>query len=398
MPFNPSMNRAFGLVLSLLLLSSCTPGQLSNSMLTSEAKVADRTEPGERLKSLPAAKRKVVLSVYNFEDQTGQHKPSDGNPEYSRAVTQGGLAILNKALLDAGSHGWFTVIERGGLQNLLQERQIIRATRDQYRLPGGAKLPDLGPLLYAGLILEGGIVSYESNTLTGGVGARYLGIGGSTEYRQDIVTVYLRASSVQTGEVLISVNTSKTIFSAGVDGGAYKFVAFDKLLEIETGFSVNEPPQFAVRQAIEMAVYSLIMEGFSQGLWEFADPVAGQQLLNNYLEKRDGYVRQPQPIAAPAPQAAPSHLPSITQQEPPMRSLAREPVITPSQPQVNPTIEVPTGELSKTPNGSVQDPSISPEVQQQQQGITTVPLNNNPSQDKLYCTSGGCYPFPPPLR
>jgi curli production assembly/transport component CsgG len=365
---------------------------MSSSGFTSDAKVADKTKTGEMLKMLPPAAQKVVVSVYNFEDQTGQHKPDDSSAQYSRAVTQGGLSILNKALLDAGSHGWFTVIERGGLQNLLQERQIIRSTRDQYRLPNGNKLPDLGPLLYAGLLLEGGIVSYESNILTGGIGARYLGIGGSTEYRQDIVTVYLRAISVQTGEVLLSVNTSKTIFSSGVSGGAYKYVAVDKLLEIESGFTVNEPPQFAVRQAIEMAVYSLIMEGAERSLWNFSSP-AGQTLLKEYISKRDeGKPVETTAVVEPAlikePGAAEAAANTL------QTTPAREPVLSPTQPSSNSTINVPTGNLKRdNVSGTVKDPSVTNAAPSAE-----VEYMNNPKRDKLYCTSGGCYPFPPPTR
>lgn len=384
--------RFFALVLTGVLLTSCAPSPTSNRMFTSDARVADKTKTGEMLHSLPPAAQKIVVSVYNFEDQTGQHKPDDNSAQYSRAVTQGGLAILNKALMDAGKNNWFTVIERGGLQNLLQERQLVRATRDQYRLPNGQKLPDLGPLLYAGLLFEGGIVSYESNVLTGGVGARYLGIGGSTEYRQDIVTVYLRAVSVQTGEVLLAVNTSKTIYSAGLQGGAYKFVAVDKLLEIESGFTVNEPPQFAVRQAIEMAVYSIIMEGTEKGLWGFADAAQGKQLLDQYIYMRDG--KRPVVTTATAPvyeQPAPAPVEPVSQApiEP-----AREPVVTPVQPQTNTSINVPTGRLQKESGATTRDPDIQrPAVQEYD-----TQYMNNPKRDKLYCTSGGCYPFPPPTR
>jgi curli production assembly/transport component CsgG len=377
------------LMLAAAMLSSCSSGSISNSVFTSDARVADKTKTGEMLHNLPAAAQKVVVSVYNFEDQTGQHKPDDASAQYSRAVTQGGLAILNKALLDAGRSGWFTVIERGGLQNLLQERQLVRATRDQYRLPNGQKLPDLGPLLYAGLLFEGGIVSYESNVLTGGVGARYLGIGGSTEYRQDIVTVYLRAVSVQTGEVLLAVNTSKTIYSSGLQGGTYKYVALDKLLEIESGFTVNEPPQFAVRQAIEMAVYSIIMEGADKGIWNFADTANGKELLDQYIYLRDGT----KPVVTTA--IAPANNPVVETVTQTPTEPAREPVVIPVQPQTNSSINVPTGTLRKqAQNGTTQDPAMtSPSV-----NIESEQYINNPKRDKLYCTSGGCYPFPPPTR
>ena len=78
---------------------------------------------------------------------------------------------------DTGNGTWFRVVERGlGLDNLVRERQIIRSTRDDVRKAGG-EAPDLQPMLFAGILLEGGIVGYDSNIETGGNGARYLGIG-----------------------------------------------------------------------------------------------------------------------------------------------------------------------------------------------------------------------------
>ena len=48
------------------------------------------------------------------------------------------------------------------------------------------------------MILEGGIIGYDSNIETGGRGARTLGIGGQTQYRRDVVIVSLRAVSTLT--------------------------------------------------------------------------------------------------------------------------------------------------------------------------------------------------------
>lgn len=278
-------SRLFLLAAASLAISGCSQADLSDNFLTEDAQVSDDAVTSKRLKSLPLPANPVVLAVYSFEDKTGQHKSSDDFPEYSRAVTQGGASLLNKALYDAGSGGWFRVLEREGLNNLVQERKIIRATRQEYS--ADSSLGDVGPLLYAGLLLEGGIVAYETNVTTGGAGARYLGVGAHTQYRRDIVTVALRAISVRTGEVLVAVNTSKTIFSTALQGGVNKFIAIDELLEIESGVSLNEPPQYAVRQAIEMAVYSMVVEGAIKGLWDFASPSAGQAVIREYLMKRD---------------------------------------------------------------------------------------------------------------
>ncbi|MCK5519201.1 MAG: CsgG/HfaB family protein, partial [Alphaproteobacteria bacterium] len=208
--------------------------------------------------------------------------------DYSSAVTKGGHSILVKALLDSGNKRWFTVAERGGLKNLLQERQIIKLMRSEYRAPDGKKLPNLPPLIYGGIMIEGGIVSYDSNIATGGAGAIYLGVSGSTQYRKDLVTVYLRAINVQNGEVLLSVTSSKTIYSTVFDANFLKYITFDKLFQAEAGFSLNEPVQLGVRQAIETAVYSMIMEGAIDKIWSFQNPVAGNKAIKKYLKRRDG--------------------------------------------------------------------------------------------------------------
>ena len=83
---------------------------------------------------------------------------------------------------------WFSVVERKGLSNLVKERQLIRSTRELYDGESDVK-NQLKPLLFAGLIVEGGIVGYDSNITSGGVGARYFGIGVNEQYRTDQVTI-----------------------------------------------------------------------------------------------------------------------------------------------------------------------------------------------------------------
>ncbi len=239
---------------------------------------------------LPPPPQPVPIAVYSFTDQTGQLKPSENIQSLSRAVTQGGTSVLIKALRDAGNGNWFTVVERERLDNLLKERQIIREMRQRYL--GEAETPSsvLPSLLFAGILLEGGIIGYDSNTQTGGIGARFLGIGGDMQYRQNTVTVYLRAISVKTGEVLGNVVTSKTVASVALNTNVFKFVEFDELLEGEAGVSANEPIQIATQAAIEKAVYALIMEGAQPGgrqLWSFADQTAGKTYLDHYKEEKE---------------------------------------------------------------------------------------------------------------
>lgn len=263
----------------LALLTACTEPPPD---LFQEPEIVPLTLTQTELRDLPLPPAPIPVAVYGFEDQTGQFKPQENVQTLSRAVSQGGAAILIQALEEAGRGGWFTVLERNGLDNLLRERQIIQEMRARYLNERTVNPQALPPLLFAGIILEGGVVGFDSNTLTGGFGARYLGIGGDIEYRQNTITVNLRAVSVKTGEILANVTTSKTLASVGIQGGVFRFVSFDELLEIETGVTTNEPGVTALRRTIEKAVHSLILAGADAGIWAFADTAAAAPLLRNY--------------------------------------------------------------------------------------------------------------------
>ncbi|WP_286970360.1 CsgG/HfaB family protein [Flavobacterium sp. UBA4854] len=248
-----------------------------------KAVLGEGTPATSLLKDLPKPKEQVVVGVYKFRDQTGQYKPQENGSSFSTAVTQGATSILIKALEDSK---WFVPIERENIGNLLQERNLIRATRQEYVKNANPNEPQLTPLLYAGVLLEGGIVSYDSNIITGGFGARYFGAGASVKYRQDRVTIYLRMISTSNGKILKSVYISKTILSQAIDESLFRYVNFKRLLEVETGYTTNEPVHMAVTEAIEKAVESLVLEGIKDNIWE-ADAPKWQvdNLLKAYAEE-----------------------------------------------------------------------------------------------------------------
>jgi curli production assembly/transport component CsgG len=215
----------------------------------------------------PTNMQPVTVAVYSFQDKTGQRRPQQNIASLSTAVTQGSETFLIKALSDVGQGRWFKVVERVGIDGLTRERQLIRQMREAYE---GANAKPLPPMTFAGLLIEGGIVGYDSSVKSGGMAARWLGIGPQTQYSEDIVTVSLRLISVSTGEVLATVTVQKTIVSAADSIAAMKF--FDvgtKAFEFETGMTVNEPGTFAVKSTIEMAVLELIKEGARKGIWSY---------------------------------------------------------------------------------------------------------------------------------
>ena len=233
-----------------------------------------------KLRYLPPAEQMPVVAVYTFGDGTGQRKSQDNVASFSTAVTQDAKSLLIDALKAAGSGEnpkgtWFRVVERGtGLDNLVRERQIVRSTRsEKAKAEGLDEFQELQPMLFAGMILEGCVVGDDTNIETGGTGARYLGIGTTNQYRRDSIVISLRAVSTLTGEVILNVQTSKTVLSSGQAGDVFRFLDMDtKLLELESGMTQNESVTWAVRSAIEAAVLALIKQGDERGYWKIVYP------------------------------------------------------------------------------------------------------------------------------
>jgi curli production assembly/transport component CsgG len=267
-----------------LLCATMLAGCASLTPVAPAAALMQDTKATPTLAGLPAPHKALDVAVYSFPDLTGQAKPNPSFAEYSRAVTQGAADILVDVLTTAGGGSWFNVAERSGLKDLVQERSLIENTRKAYQ---GNNTP-LPPVKFAGILLEGGIVGYDSDFVTGGAGARFFGIGDGVQFRSDIVTVNLRAVSVNTGEVLTSVTTTKQIFSYQNEISGYGYTAPLHLLELDAGVSHNDPGQFAVREAIELAVYSMIMNGLKIHLWSLAQPALQASLLaafdSNYAD------------------------------------------------------------------------------------------------------------------
>ena len=243
------------------------------------------SDTGRDLVRLPLPKGKIVASVYGFRDQTGQYKPAPDS-SFSTAVTQGAGSLLVKAIADSG---WFIPVEREGLQNLLTERRIVRALETR---PGQKPPADtLSGLLPASVLLEGGVVGYEQDVRTGGAGVRYFGIGASDQYRVDQVTVNLRAVDIRTGRILVSVSTTKTIYSFKVAGDVFRFVSYRRLLEAEAGYTTNEPAQLCLRDAIEAAVIHVIVQGVRENHWSLRNATdIDAPVMKAYIDAQRAYL------------------------------------------------------------------------------------------------------------
>lgn len=276
-------------VVSMVGCSTVRP--LGNTKIKDEATVSNTINKSFANVPAPAGPA-VTVAVYGFKDLTGQRKPSSTLSLFSTAVTQGAEAYLMKSLQEVGNRQWFTVVERVGLDNLLKERQMIKQTREIYE---GANAKPLPPLQMAGVILEGGIIDYNSNTLTGGTGARIFGIGAQTAYTQDVVVISLRLVSVQTGEVLTTVTVEKNLLSTADGATALKFFnQATQAFEFDSSQTFNEPGNYALRSAIETAVIELINKGERNGLWKFKEK--SNELVQPQAQTQDAVQTAPAPL------------------------------------------------------------------------------------------------------
>ena len=257
------------LCLLVALCSSCAVlNENKDLVLTQDIKPSSTLDlQSEELKNLPAAKNKPTIAIYpnSFRDLTGQRRSNSTFALFSTAVTQAPEAFLIRAFKHTSSGKFFRVVERVGLDDLVKERQLIRNTRKEFEEENKLK-----PLIFAGLLVQGGVVSYEANLRSGGAGARYLGIGNSKQYREDIVTISMRLISVSTGEVLMETLVSKSIISTSISQDIFRFIEQQtELVEIEGGVAENESVSIALQKAIETGVLNIITMGIERGYWEY---------------------------------------------------------------------------------------------------------------------------------
>jgi curli production assembly/transport component CsgG len=252
--------------LTLILVGGCSVLQKTN-LVEFRPELAKNSLQKEFDALPPPAGQKVTVAVYSFKDLTGQRRNVPSVASFSTAVTQGSETLLIKALTEIGHGLWFDVVERVGIDDLIKERTIIKQMRDAYEGKDAKPLP---PMQFAGIIMEGGIVGYDSSTESGGAAYRYLGIGPQTQYSKDNITVSLRAVSVATGKILASVTINKIVYSTADSIAVLKFWKNGtQEFESEAGLTINEASTSAIKSAIEASVVELIKEGVAKGVWQY---------------------------------------------------------------------------------------------------------------------------------
>ena len=219
--------------------------------------------PATQVYDIPPPKYgKVAVGVYSFNDLTGQRQGSS----LSSAATQGGENYLITALKGFDNGSWFKVLDRKSIDDLVKERQIIKSAKQSVN-PNMTD-QDMPTMMYADVVIAGGVVGYDANTISGGDGVRIFGLGTSGKYTKHVVTVSLRVVSVATTEVLASVLVQKTIIDWSENTTVVAFFDQDtQTIEMESGSNYNEPSNYAVQTAIEKGVYELVMQGKETGIW-----------------------------------------------------------------------------------------------------------------------------------
>jgi curli production assembly/transport component CsgG len=222
------------------------------------------TTTKSELSILPKPAQKIPVSVWKILDETGQFRRSaGGGTELSHAVTQGAHHMLIKALNDSG---WFTVVEREGWPNLIQEIRIKEELRKRgvTRVPEDFKLLEVPKYMFSGAITE---FDDHPVSLGGGFGLR----GGSASARAmtSSVAIDLRMTDVDTGVIQEAVSIFKRVIAHQTNFGIFRFIRINWLLELEFGYTLNEPTDLAVREALEKGVVHLIVRGVREGLPEF---------------------------------------------------------------------------------------------------------------------------------
>jgi len=279
------IQRLFPCLLAILLSNCAVISHNEDLVLSKKIQSPDILElQSEELKNLPPASVMPTVAIYpnSFKDLTGQRRSNSTFALFSTAITQAPEAFLIRALKHTSDGKFFRVVERVGLDDLTKERQLIRSTRKEFKEDNKMK-----PLLFAGLLIQGGVISYEANLKSGGAGARYLGVGNSKQYREDTVTISLRLVSVSTGEVLTETLVSKSIISTSISQDIFRFIETGtELVEIEGGVSENESVSIALQKAIETGVLNIINIGIERGYWKYEnikinEPVCDAECIAN---------------------------------------------------------------------------------------------------------------------
>lgn len=227
-------------------------------------------------KDLPKPKNLATIAV-SFSDKTG--KRGDSSSDLSTVISQGLDSTVMKAIQDSG---YFRVVEREGLNNVLTERKIIEMHNELH-----AKKISLPSIIPAKFLLKGAVISYQRNVRNGGLGGAYTGWSGDLEVWEDKLTISMRIISPKNALVLYIEPISKTIFSVKVHAGLFKFLDFKKLAEGETGLANTELVQRCIYEAIKQSLKNIILEMILTKKIELKNPSdLNSEVIRDYINRQ----------------------------------------------------------------------------------------------------------------
>ena len=210
-----------------------------------------------------AAVEPLSISVGEVRDFTGKSSINEG-----AALTQGGTLMVMSAL------GRLTPAVRihERFDPRVAELELIYADRRQlgdgraYAVPGGGpgqqqRVPWMpyagGTIQNSRYFIVGGITELNWNVQSGGIDARYNGVGPAARTFTASIAADLRIVDTRSLVVVRTVSLQKQVTGHEVELNVFRFFG-SRLFDISGGMRNQEPIQLAVRATLELGVLELL--------------------------------------------------------------------------------------------------------------------------------------------
>ncbi|PWK62048.1 hypothetical protein C7455_10173 [Roseicyclus mahoneyensis] len=205
------------------------------------------------------------VAVAQFEDLTGAR--IEGGT--STAVAASGRFLTEYILMRANGNDAYRVLDRAGLNNLLNERrladqinafheaEVVAAAPEMLRDQLAGRVPpaiEMAPLRVSDYLIHGAVVGYDRRLIDNGTGMGIAGVRLRNRASRDQVSVMVQLIDVRSGEIIATGAAAQFIDSSSRGGDIFALVRTDRLLEVEQLNVVNDPATRALFLAIDIAL------------------------------------------------------------------------------------------------------------------------------------------------
>lgn len=215
-------------------------------------------------------RRGRTITVSQFDDLSGA-RTENGT---STVVAASGRILTEYLLLRANTADNYAVLDRAGLNNLINERRLadqVNAINEAKTIAAApaalrealiGRVPpaiDLPPLLVTDYMIYGAVVGYDKALNDNGGGIGVAGVRVRNRASRDQVSVIMQLVDVRTGEIFATGFSSRFIDSTSLGSDVFALLRVDRLLEFEQMNVVNDP----ATRALFFAIDSALMEMFN---------------------------------------------------------------------------------------------------------------------------------------